>query len=84
MAKNVGIKHTVRLEFFSEKAYCLHFFGQKEVFLVKPTHVLLPITKEQKRVETNFSSDKRRKSTFSFGSFSVYIVIGHTVHFCGS
>ena len=49
---------------------------------MKPTYVLLPITKERKKVETKFFRDERRESTLSFGSFGVYIVIELTVQLC--
>ena len=51
-------------KFLYTKSLFSPFFGQKLVFLVKPTYVLLPIDEEWKKVETKvFFSDERREST---------------------
>ena len=39
--------------FFTQKSLFSPFFGQKLVFWVKPTYILLPIDEEWKKVETN-------------------------------
>ncbi len=78
---NISVKVTVLLyRFLFTKSLFSPFFGQKQVFLGKPTFLLLPITTELKKVETNFFfPDERRESTLSLGSFGVYIVTEHTV-----
>ena len=38
---------------YFHKKLVFSIFGQKQVFLVKTTYVLLPITKEREKVETN-------------------------------
>ena len=38
---------------YFHKKLVFSIFGQKRLFLVKPTYVLLPITKEREKVETN-------------------------------
>ena len=56
---------------YFHKKLVFSIFGQKQVFLVKPTYVLLPITKERKKVETNGLFLMKEESTLSFGGFSV-------------
>ena len=53
--KNIDVKVTVLLELpLCTKSLFSRFCGKNLVFLLKPPCVLLPISKEPKRLETNF------------------------------
>ena len=65
---------------YFHKKLVFSIFGQKRLFLVKPTYVLLPITKERKRVETNGLFLMKEESLLCLLVVSVfYIVIELTV-----
>ena len=65
---------------YFHKKLVFSIFGQKQVFLVKPTYVLLPITKERKKVETNGLFLMKEESLLCLLVVSVfYIVIELTV-----
>ena len=54
----------------------LSFFGQNLMFLLKPPYVLLLISKEPKKLETNFSFLMKEESlVFLLSHFEVYVVL---------
>ena len=79
-AKNIYIRVIFLLDkLLFTKGLFSPLFGQKWLFLVKLTHVLLLITKEWKKQETYFFPDERRGSTLYFGNFGVHIVTIHNI-----